>query len=594
MYRLVARPGARGPMKLASWWPVLLAPVAIVWASLAVREMNRTDLPRSHVASELVSGLVLVAAGLLVWWRRPTNRCWWLLVAAGFAWYVGAFGHLSNRDMTLASFVVGQWHTLFLALAVLVFPSGRLQTRLDRVLAVALVALFVCRALGRLLLYVPPDVAGYGTRNRFVPITDDHWWRLTEDWFAWGLAAVMFAMVAGFAYRWYRSSGPGRRMLSPGLFAATVMAVAVAYEYLIGWNSNVPGTNLQISLVALWAQAAVGASLAFGLLRIGRTRSAMIELVAELGPDAPPTGLGGALSRALADPNLLLLFWSPAIDGYVDGSGQQVPLPVDEPNRAVTLIESRGEPAAALVHDVALLEDAGLVNAVAAAVRLSIDNDRLQREIEEQLAEVAASRSRIVDAGEAERRRIERDLHDGAQQRLVAIAVGLRVAETRLDGDATPRVREVLAQAVRELGEAIDELRRLARGIHPTVLSESGLAAALESLLDRTAMPARLEASIPVEPPTAISAAAYFAVAEALTNVVKHAEAREVTVKAIETNGRLRITVEDDGRGGADSAGGTGLRGVGDRVAAVGGTMKVHSPRGGGTRFEVELPCVSS
>ncbi|HUC33010.1 MAG TPA: hypothetical protein VMS14_06380, partial [Ilumatobacteraceae bacterium] len=217
-------------MELRTRWPLLLAPVVAAWVVLATRELNRAGDPsRAALLSELIPSLLIAAAGFLVWWRRPTNRCWWLLLAAAFAWHVGAFGHSSNRDVSLAAFAAGQWHTLFLALAVLLYPSGRAQFRSDRVLAGVLIALFACRALGRLFLHVPPDVAGYGTRNRFVPVTDDRWWRLTEDWFAWGLAAVMVAIVVGFAHRWYRSSGPGRRMLSPGLFAATVMAIAVAY-----------------------------------------------------------------------------------------------------------------------------------------------------------------------------------------------------------------------------------------------------------------------------------------------------------------------------------------------------------------------------
>ena len=260
----------------------------------------------------------------------------------------------------------------------------------------------------------------------------------------------------------------------------------------------------------------------------------------------------------------------------------------------MTHIERHGEPVAVLVHDSALLEDPGLVNAVVAAVRLTIDNEQLQAELEEQLAEVAASRARIVAAADEERRRIERDLHDGAQQRLVAVALALRLAETRLGDDSDPAVRDVLAQGVKDLGEAIDELRDLARGVHPAILSESGLVAALESLVDRSPFPVRLDVDIASEPPSAIAATAYFAVCEALSNVAKHANADDVTVLAVDGDGRLRILVVDDGIGGADPAEGSGLRGIADRVATVGGRVRVESIVGTGTRFEVELPCASS
>ena len=178
----------------------------------------------------------------------------------------------------------------------------------------------------------------------------------------------------------------------------------------------------------------------------------------------------------------------------------------------MTVVEQDGAPVAALVHDEALLEDPGLVGAVVAAVRLTSDNERLRGELQRQLTAVAESRSRIVAAGDEERHRIERDLHDGAQQRLVTIALALRLADARLGSDSDPEVHDVLSQAVKDLGEAIDELRDLARGIHPAILTESGLSSALESLVDRSPVPAELDVRLATEPPTAVAATAYFAV----------------------------------------------------------------------------------
>jgi len=230
---------------------------------------------------------------------------------------------------------------------------------------------------------------------------------------------------------------------------------------------------------------------------------------------------------------------------------------------------------AALVHDPALLEDPGLINGVLAAVRLTADNERLRDEVDRQLIEVAASRSRILDAGDAERRRIERDLHDGAQQRLVTIGLALRLTEARLGKDADPQMRSDLVQAV-----------------HPSILTEAGLAAALESLADRTPVPVHLQVDLPGDLAPPIAATAYFAVAEALTNIAKHARAQTVEVLASSTEERVEIVVVDDGVGGAsEGAFGSGLRGIADRVAAVGGSMHVHSPAGGGTRMELNLPC---
>jgi signal transduction histidine kinase len=541
-------------------------------------------------------GLLIIAAGLVIWWHRPGNRWWWMVAAAGFAWFIGDFEHSDNADVALAAFAFSHWYGPLLAWALLAFPSGLLQVRHARVLVVTIFVLFAIRSLSRLFLHVPPDIAGYGTENRFLPISDDRWWRGVEDGFAWVYPTLIVLAVVSVALRWLRSSRAGRRMLTPALATAPMFAAAVGYQYVIGWNASIPAvTGLRLSYAVWWLYGAVAVALAVGLTRLRRTRLEVIDVFAELGTADAPARLGPALARALGDPTLTLLAWSDAAAGYIDASGHPVDAPVDEPDRAITRIERGGEPLAVLVHDVALLEDPGLVNAIVSAVRLTTDNERLQSEIETQLTEVAASRARIIAAGDAERGRIERDLHDGAQQRLVTIALALRLAETRLGDDADPATRAVLSQSVKDLGEAIEELRDLARGIHPTILTESGLGAALESLVDRSPLPVQLSIDLPIEPSNAIAATAYFAVSEALTNVAKHTAATVVTVCAEVHDGTLRVEIADDGGGGADSARGSGLRGIADRIAAVGGTWRlVSAPGSGGTRIEVDLPCVSS
>jgi signal transduction histidine kinase len=198
-----------------------------------------------------------------------------------------------------------------------------------------------------------------------------------------------------------------------------------------------------------------------------------------------------------------------------------------------------------------------------------------------------------VEAGDEQRRRIERDIHDGAQQRLVALALELRTAQRKLGGDVDPDVAAVLDQAVGELQAAVSELRELARGVHPAVLTEDGLGAALESVAGRTPLPV-VVASVPEgRLPPEIEAAAYFVACEALANAVKHADATGVTISAKMMNGTLVVEVVDDGRGGAEVGAGSGLRGLADRVEAYGGTLTVASPPGGGTRVQAELPCVS-
>jgi signal transduction histidine kinase len=299
-----------------------------------------------------------------------------------------------------------------------------------------------------------------------------------------------------------------------------------------------------------------------------------------------------ALAHALDDPTLQLALWLPERGEFVDVAGKPVALPTDDRRHAVTRIEDEGEPVAALVHDPSLLEEPELVEGVGAAARLALENARLQAELRVQLKNVDDSRARIVAAGDEERRRIERDLHDGAQQRLVAIALELRTAQRRIGQRLDPEVESVLTTAVNELQGALEELRELARGIHPTILAEGGLAAALDSLARRSPLSVRVDATAERFPPD-VEATAYFVACEALANVAKHAGATTATVAARRENGTLVIEVADNGVGGASLDGGSGLRGLADRVEARGGLLRVESERGSGTRVIGEIPCAS-
>jgi signal transduction histidine kinase len=243
----------------------------------------------------------------------------------------------------------------------------------------------------------------------------------------------------------------------------------------------------------------------------------------------------------------------------------------------------------AIVHDASLREDPALVRSVAAAAGLALQNERLEAELRARVEDLRASRARIVEAGTHERRRLERNLHDGAQQRLVALSLALRLAQAnvRKKPEETERL---LGAAQEELNLALGELRELARGIHPAVLSDRGLGPALEALAGRAPIPVALEQLPADRLPEPIEAAAYFVVAEALTNVVKYAHANEATVRVIRRNGAAVVEIADDGIGGADPARGTGLRGLVDRVAALDGSMVIDSPAGAGTRLRAEIP----
>jgi signal transduction histidine kinase len=243
-------------------------------------------------------------------------------------------------------------------------------------------------------------------------------------------------------------------------------------------------------------------------------------------------------------------------------------------------------------HNAVIMETpgpAGALDGQDPAEALRLENQRLRAELQAQTQELRRSRARLVAAGDAERRRLERDLHDGAQSRFAATALYLRLAQAKAPPGG--ELARALDAATAELGAGLGELRELARGLHPAVLGERGLEAALESLATRAPVHVELRGGVGARLPEAVEIAAYFAVSEALANVVKHARAEHVSVDVRHARGRLVVEVADDGRGGARAHAGSGLRGLADRVGAVDGRLEVHSPPGAGTRVRVEIPC---
>jgi signal transduction histidine kinase len=248
------------------------------------------------------------------------------------------------------------------------------------------------------------------------------------------------------------------------------------------------------------------------------------------------------------------------------------------------------QPVGAIVHDPALLEEGHLLDSASAAAQLAMENERLHAEIRSTLEEVRASRTRIVEAGDAERRRVERNLHDGAQQRLLSLSLGLSMVRDLLGPQSDPALIRLLDESRRDASQAIAELRDLAQGIHPAVLTEEGLSAAVESLVERASVP--VSASAPAERyPPSIEATVYFVISEALANVAKYARATRSSVRVARIDGSLIVEVEDDGLGGADPTRGSGLRGLDDRVATMGGRLEIESQPERGTRVRAVIPC---
>lgn len=532
------------------------------------------------------AGVLFVVAGVAAWRRRPDGPSGPLLAAAGLSW-IGSPALLTVPDAVAATVGMALFPLglAFLAHLALAYPDG-LRSRAERVIVAVPYALVVAG--------VPVMEVGdcaHCAANAVGIATDRG---LGRAWYAVLLVAAL-ATACGFLVvlvgRWRGGSVADRRVLLPVVPGACLFAVVYVAALLS--ELGVPtGLGARWALVALVLMAAAPVVFLAGLLRARLARAQVGELVVELGSAAPGEALRQALARALGDPSVEVAYWVPEADGgYVDGAGKPVEVPAGGGRRVVTSIERAGRPVAALVHDAALRDDQAHVDAVCAAAGLALENERLHAEVLARLEEVRASRARIVEAGDAARRRVERNLHDGAQQRLVGVSIALGMARARLATGDRGDLDDLLGQAAQEVATAISELRELARGLHPSILGEVGLVGALESLAERSPVPVAISAGTDGDLPAPIEAAAYYVVAESLTNAAKHARASSVHVRVDHDGGRLAVEVADDGVGGAAVRPGSGLEGLADRVAALDGRLELHSPPGAGTVLRVELPC---
>jgi signal transduction histidine kinase len=543
---------------------------------------------------DLAVGWAFVAAGLVVSLRQPHNRSGLLLVAEGFTWFltnlegspVGALVFLGGLLVVLNEAV--------LAHLLLAFPSGRLTSNLERGLALGGYTLALVGGFAHAVTRsVPYDPYRCGDCTPGIVLLAGHQALLIGVERGCEALGTVFgvAVCVVVIRRWLHSSVIRRRVLSP-LWLSLGSSVVLLGSHSAGALQYQPSAGQ--GQVAVWAldllQLAVPGGFLVAALRMRMARAAVGEMVLGLGPDLSVGSLQAALVRALGDPSIRVGLWDQGSGTYRDTTDQAIRLPGDDDWRTASVIEVDDRPVAVVVHDRSLAVDGRLMQTVAAAIRMGAEREQLVGRLRGQLEEVRASRARIAEAADAERRRLERDLHDGAQQRLVLLAMTLRSAQRALSkGTDVPGLEAALAEASEELSQGLTELRDLARGIHPAVLTERGLAGAVESLAAR--MP------VPVE--TAIAAArcsagaettAYFVVCEALTNVAKHAGASRARVDVSLESGLLVVEVADDGVGAADAGAGSGLRGLVDRVAAAGGTLSVESPAGAGTRVRAELP----
>src|SRR5215216_1547274 len=472
------------------------------------------------------------------------------MAATGFTWFVGNFAQVGVAAVAWLAAHMVYLHRGPLVQLVLTYPSGRPRSRLVRgVVAV-----------------------GYAAA-------------VTTIWGSEAATIVLAGLLLGVCAREYgRAVGRARRARLIALQAAaglSLVLAGIAAARLLLPSGEVGRPTLLIYEAALCVLA--GGLLA-GLLVAPWRQTAVADLVVELG-EARSGTVRGELARALGDPSLELGYWLPDRAVFADTEGRALALPGAGSGRSVTVVEREGQPVAALVHDPAVLEDPGLLEAVASAAQLAAANARLQAEVRARVEELAASRRRILAVRDEERRRLERRLHDKAEARLGELAVTLRRGQR---STTDQRTREQIAHAEDQLARTLEELRRLAHGLHPRVLAEHGLAGALAALAKD--LPVPVDINVPsTQLPEQVAVAAYFVCAEALANVAKHAAAAHVAVAVTASEDRVKVEIADDGVGGADPAHGSGLRGLADRVETFGGTLQVESTSGHGTRLAAEI-----
>jgi len=540
------------------------------------------EAPDGAAVISMLIAWSFVAGGFIAWDRRPENRIGAVLMILGLGWAIGRLMGPPTTDSSLLYTVGVVWRLAWIAgfvYLLLAFPSGRLSTVAEKLLAgIVFVAAVPMQVLWLLFLedQDPPNAFLVWPSKATADAID------TSQRIVWSGAALGLLAILG--KRWLRASRPLRRTLVP-ILAGLVTVVAFTVFVIVDKFS--PGSSV-LRWTALATFVAVPAALLVSILLARLARSSIGDLFIELRANPAPEHLRDALAHALRDPSLLLAYWLPEYENYADLDGRPVELPEDS-GRATTFVERDGARLAALVHDASLRDEPALLDAVCAAAGIALENAQLQADLRARLEELKGSRARIVEAAQTERQRLERNLHDGAQQRLVSLSLELGMLGARLGADA--EAKQALDQARRELAESLQELRELARGIHPAVVTGHGLKVALESLVARAPLMVQLTVDLDGRLPEPVEVAAFYLVSESLTNVARYANASGVTVEVTRPEGALVVEVVDDGVGGANTEGGSGLRGLADRIEALDGRLRVWSPSGGGTRIRAEIPC---
>jgi signal transduction histidine kinase len=581
------------PMRLAG---VLLPASAAAVGVVTLRVVPRSDLAvTTHAGAswaagvaDLAAGLGLLGAGLVVWLFRPGSGSGPLVVSlAGLAWlavdWVGwEGGPPVVRSVAMA---VEPFFLAFVVHLVLATPGGRLRSRLRRIAVGAVYAVAAIVSVGRALFrdpFLDPWCWSNCRDNVFlVSAQPDVARALDSTWILFSLAVGL--LLAALAIRQLAAATPtARRSMWPILVPGFLMGMAVGVHALALLRQRLesPRDLVFSSLfqVRAWAAAGLAVGVVLVAVRAWRARATLARLAADLGEAPAPGSLGLALARATGDPSIGVLYPLPGSERHVDASGTTVDLPATGPGRAVTPIVRNGGEVALVVHDAATVDPEQLRMQIGAAARLAVENERLQAEVLAQLEDLRTSRARVVEAGDAERRRLERNLHDGAQQRVLALSYDLRLARAGADAARASELAALLKSAEQAAQVAIDELRELAHGIYPAVLTEAGIGPALWTMADSAPLPVELEELPEDRFPKAVERTAFVVASEAI-DAAGHLGSTHVAVRMFRNDDRLILEVKGAGPGPFVH--------LADRVGALGGRFTNDT-----SLIRAELPCV--
>ena len=564
--------GAPAPPRPSVLRTIAIAGVLAAACSLALALTNDGVSGVQVALLEWIS-IPYIAAGLVAWWRRPDSRLGVLMIVGGFATAISGLAFAEFAVPHTIGVIFDVLPAVIFLHVYLAFPGGGLRSRFER----GLVAAGYAAAIGLQLLKM--SLGGVGSHNLLEISVRSDAAHTVEQVQLLSISAICVIGIGVLAARRRDAGRPLRRPLALLIDSFALGLVMIAVLFVFGAFQGPAFLTIQrATLIVIGISPIV---FLIGLLDERLARSAVANLFVELRADPSPAGLRDAFARALRDPSLTLAYWLPEFESWADIDGRTVELPERGSGRATTLIDRDSAHLAALVHDPALEDEPELLAAVGAAAGIALENGRLQAEQKAHLEELKGSRARVIEAGQKERQRLERNLHDGAQQRLVALSLELSLLEKQLDGDAEATTR--LDRARSEIAVSLDELRAVASGSSATGSSCS--------IAAHSPTPVRLTVSLDERLPEQIEIAAYYVVSESLANIGKHARATAVSIDVARNDSIVVVEVVDDGVGGADTEHGSGLRGLADRVEAHGGRLRIWSPAGGGTRLRAEMPC---